>query len=67
MTTKQVEIYYYYDDHTRTVFWSETETEDRPDLIFLGSSVNPNKRMAVAAFTHKMDKPWGWKIRELPY
>jgi len=64
--TKHPEIYYYYDDDTRTVFWTETETEDRPDLIFLGSSENPNKKMAVAAFTYKDEKPWGHRIRELP-
>lgn len=64
--TKQLEIYYYYEDHTRTIFWSETFDENLTQFIFLGSSMNPNKRMAVAAFTHKMGNPKGWKIKQLP-
>lgn len=64
--TEQVQIFYYYDDLTRIVYWSEKENEERPDLFFLGSSLNPNKKMAVAAFTHKMEKPWGHRIEPLP-
>lgn len=60
------EFFYYYDDETRTVFWSEKEIEDRPDLIFIGSSVNPNKKMAIAAFTYTDEKPWGHRINKLP-
>lgn len=64
--TEQIQIYYYYDDLTRIVYWSEEENEERPDLFFLGSSLNPNKKMAVAAFTYKMEKPWGHRIEPLP-
>lgn len=64
--TKHPEIYYYYEDHTRTVFHSEQLVEDRPDLLLLGSSTNPSKKMAVSAFTKRMNKPWGHKILPLP-
>lgn len=64
--TKQVETYYYYDEQTRTVFHSEELVEDRPDLIFLGSSLNPNKRMTVATMVQSMDRPHGYKIKPLP-
>ena len=60
------EIYYFYDEDTRTVFWTTDYQEDRHDLIFLGSSVNPNKRMAVEVFIHKMKINWGHNIMELP-
>jgi hypothetical protein len=66
MTTKQVEIYYHYDEKTREVYHSHGMVEDRPDLIFLGSSFNPDKRMAVAAFTQDLPKTQGWKIKPLP-
>lgn len=66
--TKQVETYYLSDEMSRIVFWTTDDEaiEERPDLIFLGSSMNPNRRMAVAAFTHKLDQPHGWTIKELP-
>lgn len=66
MSSAHPEIYYYYDDDTRTVFWSETEVSDRPDLVFINSSTNPNKKMAVATFTQMSMKPMGWKIKQLP-
>lgn len=65
MTIKQVEIYYYLDENTRTVFWSETESEI-DYLEFLGSSMNPNKRMAVARMTQKSLVPSGYTIKPLP-
>lgn len=66
--TKQVEFYYLFDEHTRTVFWTEDEDaqEDRPDLYFLGSSMNPNKRMTVATMVQDMDRANGYKIKPLP-
>ncbi|CBW47011.1 hypothetical protein [Roseovarius Plymouth podovirus 1] len=58
--------YYYLDDHTRTVFYTETELgEDRPDLVFVGMSQNPNPRMAVALFVQKDLSPQGYKIKAL--
>jgi hypothetical protein len=58
--------YYYMDDHTRTIFYTETDLgEDRPDLIFVGMSQNPNPKMAVAVFTNQELLPKGFKIRPL--
>ena len=64
--TKQVEIYYYFDEMSRTVFWTEELTDNVPDLMFLGSSLNPNKKMAVAAFVKGSDQEYGYKIKPLP-
>lgn len=64
--TKQVETYYYFDEKTRTVYHSEELVEDRPDLIFLGSSLNPNKKMTVATMVQDMDQAFGYKIKPLP-
>lgn len=58
--------YYYMDDHTRTIFYSETDvSEERPDLVFIGMSQNPNHRMAVAVFMQNEPIPRGYKIRPL--
>lgn len=58
--------YYYMDDHTRTIFYTETELdEERPDLVFVGMSQNPNPKMAVAVFMQKELLPRGYKIRPL--
>ena len=62
----QTEFYYYFDEPTRTVFWSEELVEDRPDLMFMGSSMNPNKRMTVAVMVQDMDITFNYKIKELP-
>ena len=57
--------YYYMDDHTRTVFHTEIELEDRPDLVFVGMSQNPNPKMAVAVFVQKDLIQTGYKIKSL--
>lgn len=62
---KQVERYYYYDELSRTIYHSEKLVEDRPDLIFLGSSLNPNERMAVATFAKNLDREFGYNIKPL--
>ena len=60
-------IYYYMNEDTRVVFWYSAIVEDRPDLIFLGSSRNPNKKMAVAAFVKGSDREFGYTLQELPF
>lgn len=64
--TKQVEMYYYFNEDTRTVYYSKKLVEDRPDLMFLGSSLNPNKRMTVATMVQDLDQVYGYKIKPLP-
>ena len=64
--TKQVETYYYFDETTRTVFHSTELVEDRPDLMFMGSSLNPNHRMTVAVMAKDLDQVHGYKIKPLP-
>lgn len=62
--TKQDDIYYYYDDESKIIYWAD-DMVDRQDLIFLGQSSNPNKKMAIAVFTHKLPEPTGWKLRAM--
>lgn len=63
--TKQVEIYYLLDENANTFYWT-LEEEDHPhDLIFVGSSLNPNKRMAIAAFVKGTPREFGYKLKEL--
>lgn len=59
------EIYYYYNEKSRIVYHSESLIDNRPDLIFLGSSINPNKRMSVAAFIKGHDQEHGYTIKQL--
>ena len=63
--TSLPEFYYYYDELSSIIYWTETQNETG-NLEFLGSSVNPNKKMAVSSFTQTMDKQQGFKIIELP-
>jgi len=63
--TKHPEIYYLLDENTSTVFWTEQEEDHPNDLIFIGSSLNPNKKMAVSAFMKGTNRTYGYKIREL--
>lgn len=58
--------YYYMDDHTRTIFYTPIEQEDRHDLIFMGMSQNPDPRMPVAVWTQDDPTPRGYKIKPLP-
>jgi len=64
--TKQEQTYYYYQEETRTVFHSPELVEDRPDLMMMGSSMNPNHRMTVAVMAKDMDQMFGYKIKPLP-
>jgi len=64
--TKQEQTYYYYQEETRTVFYSPELVEDRPDLMMMGSSMNPNHRMTVAVMAKDMDQMFGYKIKPLP-
>ena len=58
--------YYYMNDETRTIYYSETDLEDsRPDLVFIGMSQNPNHKMAVAVFTNHDTIKKGYKILPL--
>jgi hypothetical protein len=58
------EYFYYYDDRHQVVYWSE-EMSERTDIVFLGSSLNPNKKHAVAVLVQPFGIPRGWKIRQL--
>lgn len=66
--TKHPEIYYLFDEQSSTVFWTldEDKKDEALNLIFLGSSLNPNKKMAVAAFIKGSGRQYGYKIKELP-
>lgn len=58
--------YYYIDDLSRAIYYSDTDVgEERPDLIFLGMSANPNPKIAVAIFTQLDPIKRGYRIRSL--
>lgn len=59
-----VSYYYFVDDRTRTVYYTE-EFSSNPDHIYVGTSDNPNPRMAVAAFMQNDSVNEGFKLRKL--
>lgn len=62
------EYFYFHDEGTRTIYWSEHMQDNQTDLIFLGSSFNPNKKMAVTVLLKAQNFPrqYGFKIRQYP-
>lgn len=55
--------YYYMNDETRTIYYSETELgAEHQDLVFIGMSQNPNPKMAVSVFVQNDLIPMGYKI-----
>lgn len=56
--------YYFCDDATLTVFYAD-EIEDGNGFVYLGTSDNPNPKMAVAAFTRNGRITSGYRIRSL--
>lgn len=60
------ELFYFIEDERQVVYWATYMPDDRTDLIFIGSSVNPNIRMAVHTFLQNYPRARGWKIQQLP-
>lgn len=57
--------YYFYDDASLIVYYSDELPEDST-LIYLGTSDNPNPKMAVGAFTQDGKITKGYTIMPLP-
>lgn len=66
MENDLTEFFYYLDDQTRFIYWSEELVEDRPDLIFLGSSLNPDKKAVATVFIKRSKRIWGHTVLQLP-
>lgn len=62
--TKQVLRYYAYDDDTRVIYHSVEEIEDHK-LIPLGTSYNPDIKMACECFVRKENIKLSWAIKSL--
>lgn len=60
------EIYYYHQEGTNIVWWSETMINTF-DFVYLGSSDNPNKKMVLATFTQNFPARSGWKLQQYPF
>jgi hypothetical protein len=56
--------YYFVDDRNRIVYYGE-EFSSNPDHIYVGTSDNPNPRMAVAAFMQNGAVTSGYRLRKL--
>jgi len=57
--------YYFYNDATKIVWYSDFMPEDRNDLIYIGTSDNPNHTMAASVFMKDMIDPVGYTLQEL--
>lgn len=62
--TTSTDKYYFYDDSSRIIYYSEEMSED-PHLIYIGTSDNPNFSMAAQAFVQKSGIQTGYKLRSL--
>lgn len=58
------EHYYSYDDRSLIVYYSDELPED-PNLIYMGTSDNPNPSMAAAVFLKDAKIQSGFRLREL--
>lgn len=56
--------YYFYNDTTRIIYHSKEYQTDQ-DLIYLGTSDNPNPKMAAAVFISNGSIKAGFTIKEL--
>lgn len=63
--TKQMNRYYYYDEHTKNIFYSTQEQTERFDLIYLGETENPNVRMAATSFAKQLNRSFGHRVIDL--
>lgn len=59
------EIFYFIAEDQKLVYWTDVMPDSPNGLIFLGSSLNPNKKMAIQGFLQNHPQAWGWKIEEL--
>lgn len=58
--------YYYFDGIRRVIYWAyEQPANLHNQLVYLGSSTNPNKRMAIHVFIRQFDIPKGWKLKHI--
>lgn len=58
------ERYYTYDDRNLIVYYSD-ELPENPNLIYLGTSDNPNPSMAAAVFLKNGKIQSGFRLRKL--
>lgn len=65
----EFEIHYLYDDETQLIYHTEGKgepiPEDRPGLIYVGSSINPDKKQAVAFLMRIGKVKAGYSLRPL--
>ena len=57
--------YYFYDDRTKVIYYSKEMTQNT-GLVYIGTSNNPNPKMAAAVFLQQGKVVTGFRIKELP-
>lgn len=62
----QQERYYFFDEQSSTI-WHTTDEERQPqEMMFLGSSLNPNVRMTASVMVkNQLDVTFNYKVKEL--
>lgn len=56
--------YYFYNDATKIVWYSNNMPENSTDIIYIGTSDNPNPRMAAGIFMRNIDGGTGYRVKE---
>ncbi|ANJ20674.1 hypothetical protein RDp07_gp14 [Roseobacter phage RD-1410Ws-07] len=62
----QEERYYFFDEESSTI-WHTIDKERQPqEMLFLGSSLNPNPKMTASVMVKQLDRRFNYKVKELP-
>lgn len=54
---------YFFDLETKIIFWAKSFPHST-GMTYIGTSDNPNKKMAAQVFMRRHTKLTGWQIRE---
>lgn len=64
--TNPIEWYYFFDEETSTIWYTDDEERQPQEMMFLGSSINPNHRMTASVMVRRqMDINYNYKVKRL--
>ena len=56
---------YYFQEKNNIIWYCKKEIQNKPDLLFIGESDNPNKAMAAGIFMQKIGKTSGYSLKHM--
>lgn len=65
--TKHTEWYYFLDEETSVIWYTDDEDKHPAGMLFLGSSMNPNHRMTATIMAkNQLNDHMGHSVKKLP-